>query len=430
MVQDLLQFIEESPTSFHAAANIAGRLKENGFARLGEATAWRLVAGGKYYVQRNDASVIAFALPTDPVRKFRIVAAHSDSTAFKLKEKPEIVSEAGYVRLNTEKYGGMILSTWLDRPLSVAGRVIVEEDGKLVTKLVNIERNLLVIPNLAIHMNRDRNKGVKYNPQTEMLPLYGAVSGKGDKKGSFLRMIAQAAGVEETDILGSDLFVYNREKGTFAGAEKELICAPRLDDLACVYAALAGFLHAAASGAPEAEGMAGVYAIFDSEEIGSRTKHGADSTFLPDVLERVCEGLGMDKERYRQALADSFLVSADNAHALHPAYAQKADMTNKPVLNDGIVIKYSGSQKYMTDAYSAAFFTRICRRENLPYQTYANRSDIAGGSTLGNILASHVSIPGVDIGIAQMAMHSAYETAGAKDVCSMIRFMEAYYAGR
>ncbi|MBQ8592027.1 MAG: M18 family aminopeptidase [Lachnospiraceae bacterium] len=422
MIQNMLKFIEESPTAFHAVANIAESLKAHGYTQLKETECWSLEVGGKYYVIRNDSSIIAFCIPTETVKSFRVTAAHSDSPAFKLKEKPEIAMEDAYVKLNTEKYGGMILSTWLDRPLSVAGRVIIEENGQLTTKLVNIEKDLLIIPNVAIHMNRDMNKGVEYNPQTDMLPLYSNIAGKD----SFADLVAQNAGVKKEEILGSDLFVYNRAEGRLIGADEEFICAPRLDDLQCVYTALQGFLNAHKAGIVR-EGIMPVYAVFDNEEVGSGTKQGADSTFLSDVLERVCELLKMNQEQYQQVLAGSFLLSADNAHALHPNHPEKADITNRPVLNGGIVIKYHGSQKYTTDAYSAAFVTRICRRENLSYQTYANRSDIAGGSTLGNISTSHVSVPSADIGIAQLAMHSAYETAGVQDTLDMIRFMSAYF---
>lgn len=418
MIQDMLQFIEESPTSFHAVSNIAGRLKEYDFIELKEREHWNLKVGGKYYVTRNDSSIIAFFLPTNMVKEFRITASHSDSPQFKLKEKPEIAVEDSYIKLNTERYGGMILSTWLDRPLSVAGRVIVEEAGELVTKLVNIEKSILIIPNAAIHMNRDMNKGIEYNPQTDMLPLYGTITAKD----TFLQQIADAAGVKAEEILGSDLFVYNCDKGTLLGINEEFLCAPRLDDLQCVYAALAGFLDVRAT-----EDIVPVYAVFDHEEVGSRTKQGADSTFLSDVLERICESVGMKGQAYYQALAGSFMISADNAHALHPNYQEKADVTNRPVINGGIVIKYQGSQRYTTDAYSAAFVQRICKREGIPCQSYANRSDIAGGSTLGNISSAHVSIPSADIGIAQLAMHSACETAGVQDTLDMIRFMKAYY---
>lgn len=434
MIQKLLQFIEQSPTAFHAVANAAAELEAAGFERLQERNSWELVQGGRYYVTRNDSSVIAFVVPVKPISAFLITASHSDCPAFKVKEQPEIAMEDAYVKLNTEKYGGMILSTWLDRPLSLAGRVIVEENGELVTKLVNIDRDLLIIPNVAIHMNRDMNKGVEYNPQTDMLPLYGNMAGKG----SLRTLVAESAGVREEEILGSDLFVYNRASGTLLGSKEEFIGAPRLDDLQCVYASLQGFLQAvdrqgAVCGenmtdeAAETSGRMSVYAVFDNEEVGSGTKQGADSTFLSDVLERIKEVLQMDVQQYQKALAGSFLISADNAHALHPNHPKKADPTNRPLINGGIVIKYHGSQRYTTDAYSSAYLTRICRREHIPYQTYANRSDIAGGSTLGNISAAHVSIPSVDIGLPQLAMHSAYETAGVKDTLDMVQLITACY---
>lgn len=433
MIQKLLNFIDQSPTAFHAVANVAKELAENGFTELKEREHWALVPGGRYYVTRNDSSIIAFVVPSGEVKAFRITASHSDCPAFKLKEKPEIAVEEAYVRLNTEKYGGMILSTWLDRPLSAAGRVIVEENGELVTKLVNIDKDLLIIPNVAIHMNRDMNKGVEYNPQTDMLPLYSNIEGKG----TFRALAAEYAGVKEEEILGSDLFVYNREKGTLLGAKGEFIGAPRLDDLQCVYATLQGFLQAQVQTAEQAQnaetghmptaGNMPVYAVFDNEEVGSATKQGADSTFLSDVLERIREVMDMGVQQYQQALAGSFLISADNAHALHPNHPEKADLTNRPVINGGIVIKYHGSQKYTTDAYSSAYLTRMCKKEGLAYQTYANRSDIAGGSTLGNISTAHVSIPSVDIGLPQLAMHSAYETAGVKDTLDMIQLITACY---
>lgn len=426
MIQKLLHFIEHSPTAFHAVANTAAELEAAGFVRLNERDNWELVLDGRYYVTRNDSSIIAFRVPAQPISAFIITASHSDCPAFKLKEQPEMTAEDAYVKLNTEKYGGMILSTWLDRPLSLAGRVIVEEDGELVTKLVNIEKDLLIIPNVAIHMNRDMNKGVEYNPQTDMLPLYSNMAGKG----SLRALVAESAGVQEKEILGSDLFVYNRGTGTLLGAKEEFIGAPRLDDLQCVYASLQGFLQAQETygGSRAAErGSMPVYAVFDNEEVGSSTKQGADSTLLSDVLERVREALQMGAQQYRQALAGSFLISADNAHALHPNHPEKADPTNRPIINGGIVIKYHGGQRYTTDAYSSAYITRICRKENIPYQTYANRSDIAGGSTLGNISTAHVSIPSVDIGLPQLAMHSAYETAGVRDTLDMIQLITACY---
>lgn len=419
MTEQLLQFIDESVSCFHVVDNICKELETAGFTQLKEEDEWEIREGGKYYVIRNGSSVAAITMPTGTMKGFHMVAAHSDSPTFKIKEKPEMVVEEQYVKLNTEKYGGMILSTWLDRPLSVAGRVIVKENGELVSKTVNIDKDLLMIPNVAIHMNRDMNKGVEYNPQVDMLPLYAGI----ENKDSFLEETAKAAGVDKEDILGSDLFLYVREKGRVIGAGGEFICAPKLDDLECAFGAMKGIIHA-----PNSKEYLNVAIIFDNEEIGSGTKQGADSTFLSDVLVRVKEGLGQTDSWYCRMLANSFMISADNAHATHPNHPEKADPTNRPYLNGGIVIKYHGSQKYTTDGISAAIMKDICRQAEVPFQTYANRSDIAGGSTLGNISTAHVSVNTVDIGLAQLAMHSAFETAGAKDIEYFVKALTVFFS--
>lgn len=416
-LQKLFTFIDESPTCFHAVANLEKRLDKQGFTALTERERWKPEMGGKYYVNRNGSALIALTIPQKKPSGFHMVAAHSDSPCFKLKESPEIVADPYYLKLNVEKYGGMILSTWLDRPLSVAGRIVVKDGDGLRSCLVNLDRDTAIIPNLAIHMNRDINKGVEYNPQTDMQPIVGAVSGKG----SLIKQIAKAAGVKEKDILGSDLFLYNRDKCRLVGVDDAFIAGPRLDDLECAYAGMA----ALADCTPE--NYVNLCAVFDNEEVGSGTKQGAASTFLKDVLERISGALGIDEEEYRCLLADSFLISADNAHAIHPNHPGKADETNRPMLNGGIVIKYHGSQKYATDAYSAAIMKDICSRADVPYQSYANRADIAGGSTLGNIAMAQVSVNTVDIGLPQLAMHSALETAGAKDSEYLIKALRIFY---
>lgn len=413
----LFTFIDESPTCFHAVANLEKLLEKQGFLKVSEKERWKLEKGGKYYVNRNGSSLIAFTIPQKKPSGFHMVAAHSDSPCFKIKELPEIAADSYYLKLNVEKYGGMILSTWLDRPLSVAGRIVVKDGDGLRSCLVNLDRDTAIIPNLAIHMNRDINKGVEYNPQTDMQPIVGAVSGKG----SLIKQIAKAAGVKEKDILGSDLFLYNRDKCRLVGVDDAFIAGPRLDDLECAYAGMA----ALADCTPE--NYVNLCAVFDNEEVGSGTKQGAASTFLKDVLERISGALGIDEEEYRCLLADSFLISADNAHAIHPNHPGKADETNRPMLNGGIVIKYHGSQKYATDAYSAAIMKDICSRADVPYQSYANRADIAGGSTLGNIAMAQVSVNTVDIGLPQLAMHSALETAGAKDSEYLIKALRIFY---
>lgn len=418
--REMLEFIEKSPTCFHAVENLKKMLEKEGFRELREREEWETAPGGKYYVTRNDSSVIALRIPESEPKGFHIVASHSDSPSFKVKEKPEIVVEGKYVKLNTEKYGGMILSTWLDRALSVAGRLVVRGEKGLETRLVNIDKDLLVIPNVAIHMNREMNKGVEYNPQVDMLPLF-ADAGERQGNGSFLAIAAEAAGVRTEEILGHDLFLYARDKGRVLGENGEFVLSPRLDDLQCVFASAKAFIDSSPSE------FVNVCAVFDNEEVGSSTRQGADSTFLEDVLVRAAQSMGMNTGRLRQMAAESFLISADNAHAVHPNHPEKADPTNRPYLNDGIVIKYHGSQKYTTDALSGARMKSICERAGAPYQTYANRSDIMGGSTLGNISTAHVSVESVDIGLPQLAMHSAVETAGARDTEYAVNAFRVFY---
>ncbi|MCI6457749.1 MAG: M18 family aminopeptidase [Clostridium sp.] len=416
-VEELFQFIENSPSCFHAIETIRKKLNAEGFIELVEGRSWQIEKGKKYYVTRNLSSIIAFKIPENDFKNFHIVASHSDSPTFKIKENAEIEVNNKYVKLNTEKYGGMICSTWFDRPLSIAGRILVKEGNLVKTHLVNIDKDLVIIPNLAIHMNRAVNDGYKYNAQIDMLPLYG----DNTSKGSLMKTVAQSVGVEEDSILGTDLFLYNRMRGTKIGANSEYISSPRLDDLECAYASLSAFLSETNSNS------ASVYCVFDNEEVGSGTKQGADSTLLYDVLRRINMCLGNSEEDYYKLIASSFMISADNAHALHPNYSDKSDPTNKVYMNDGIVIKYNANQKYTTDAVSASIFKSICDSVNVPYQTFTNRSDILGGSTLGNISNAHVSLNTIDIGLAQLAMHSTYETAGAKDVTYLIEALKAFY---
>lgn len=416
--RDLLQFIWDSPSCFHAVKNLKDLLREQGFQELFEEEAYVLQKGGGYFVSRNDSSLLAFRLPEGEGKVFHMTAAHSDSPCFKVKENPEIEAEEQYVKLNVEKYGGMIDSTWLDRPLSVAGRVVVKEPEGLVTKLVCVDKDLLVIPNVAIHMNREMNKGMEYNAQTDLIPLYSGQEGKD----SFKNLLAKEAETQPENILGSDLYLYVREKGRIWGAKEEFLLSPRLDDLQCAYSCM----RALAESRPKE--AINVCVIFDNEEIGSSTKQGAASTFLEDNLKRICEALGGESGDYVRMLAKSFLISADNAHAVHPNHPEKADPTNRPYLNGGIVIKFHGGQKYTTDAVSAAYMRELCGRAKVPCQTYHNRSDIAGGSTLGNIMTSHVSVNTVDIGLPQLAMHSACETAGSRDTQYLLEALECFYA--
>jgi len=428
--KEMLEFIEKSPTCFHAIANLKEALNENGYLELNENESWEIKAGAGYFVTRNDSSLIAFQVPAcagdrvtvgaGGLKGFHMIASHSDSPTFKVKESPEMTVENTYVKLNTEKYGGMILSTWLDRALSVAGRVVVKGENGVETRLVNVDKDLLVIPNVAIHMNREMNKGVEYNPQVDMLPLF-ADCGEGKKKASLMKRVAKAAGVKQDEILGHDLFLYTREKGRIVGENGEFVLSPRLDDLQCVFASSKAFMDS------KAKDYINVCAVFDNEEVGSGTKQGADSTFLEDTLWRIGEALGFSRSDYLQMVAGSFLISADNAHAVHPNHPEKADPTNRPYLNRGIVIKYHGSQKYATDAVSSAKMKHICEEAEVPFQTYANRSDILGGSTLGNISTAHVSVSSVDIGLPQLSMHSAVETAGVKDTKYAVEAFKVFY---
>lgn len=323
-----------------------------------------------------------------------------------------------YTKLNVEKYGAMICAPWFDRPLSIAGRIMVQDETGIRPVLVNVERDLLMIPNVAIHMNRNVNDGYAYNVQKDMCPVFGDEKAKD----SFLKLIAAQAGVEEKQILGMDLFLYNRQQGTFLGYDNEFIASPRLDDLQCLYGSLMGFLAA------KPGRNAAVFCAFDNEETGSVSRQGAASTFMKEVLYRISLACGKSQEEHMGALAGSFMISADNAHAVHPNHADLADPVNRPQMNQGIVIKFNAAQKYTTDAISSAVFRSICDRAGVPYQIFTNRSDMAGGSTLGNISNTQVSLYAVDIGLAQLAMHSPYEMAGVKDTAYLKQVAEVYYS--
>lgn len=415
--KELLTFIEKSYSCFHLIQNMKEELKENGFQELYESQEWQLERGGKYYVSRNESSLIAFQIPKENFTGFQIMASHSDFPTFKVKENPEICVENQYTKLNVEKYGGMLCAPWFDRPLSVAGRLLVKVGDAIETKLVNVDRDLVMIPNLAIHMNREVNDGYKYNAQTDMLPLYSNTA----EKGNFMSVVAESAGVEKENILGSDLYLYNRMAGSIWGGNEEFVSSPKLDDTQCAFASLKGFLQA------ENKKAVSVHCVLDNEEVGSGTKQGAASTFLKDTLGRINRGLNRTEDEYLRALANSFMISADNAHGVHPNYSDKTDLTNRPYLNGGIVIKYSANQKYTTDAVSAAMFKTICDRAKVPYQNFVNRSDMLGGSTLGNISNTQVAVNTVDIGVAQLAMHSPYETCGVKDTYYLIEVAKEFY---
>lgn len=412
MLNSLLHYIKKSPDCFHAVDTLSRQLDAEGYVRLDEG-GWNLVRGGKYYTVRNGSSLIAFRVPAEQPRGFLMTGSHSDSPCFRLRDHAELTG--AYTRLSVERYGGGINATWVDRPLSIAGRILVKQGSRIETRLVDMEKDLVLIPNLAIHLNREVNNGAKYDPARDLVPLYGGP----EAKDSFRKELSAKAGCAPEEILATDLFVYNNQNGVIWGPEGEFVSAPRLDDLACVFACTQGFLMAA-----EREFIP-VLAVFDNEEIGSGTKQGAESMFLPDTLQAICEALGLSAADYRRMLTQSMMLSCDNGHGLHPNHPEMADPKEAPVLNGGVVIKHS--PRYATDGVSTAVFAEICARANVPVQHYSNRPDMAGGSTLGNISNTKVGVSTVDIGMAQLAMHSCFETAGSRDVDAMIRAVKAFH---
>ena len=408
-IKALCDFLDASHSVYHAAAYLSRELEAAGYTRLFEADSWDLVPGGKYYLVRGGTAVMAFRIPEGTPKGFLMSASHSDRPTFKVKENAEL--SGAYTRLAVERYGGMLIAPWLDRPLSIAGRVMVETENGVESKLLDIDRDLLMMPNVAIHMNRQANEGYKWNPAVDTLPLMG---GK-DAKGKLNTLLEESAGGK---ILGHDLYLYVRQKACLWGLDKEYISSAALDDLECAWGCTQGFLKAKNSGSIP------VLCVFDSEEVGSSSVQGAASNLLIDLLDRICDGLNLNLKRM---LAQSFMVSADNAHALHPNHPELADPTNAPTLGGGIVLKFNASQRYCTDGVSAALFRKVCAGAEVPVQTYCNRADIPGGSTLGNISLGHVSVPTVDIGLPQLAMHSCYETAAVADAEYLERAMEAYY---
>lgn len=414
--RDLIHFIAKSPSTFHAVRGIKAALLYAGFTEIREEDPWQIEKGGKYVVTRNGSALMAFTVPEEGAEAFHITASHCDSPTFKIKENPEI-ADGPYVKLNVEGYGGMIMSTWLDRPLSVAGRLLVTENGHLAEKLVAIDGTMLVIPSVAIHMDRSVNQHKEWKVQKDMLPLYGMTGAKTP----FMDVIAAAAKVKAEDILAHDLTLYSRVPAAIWGEEREFISSPKLDDLQCVFACFRGFTQG------QKEKYISVYALFDNEEVGSATSQGAGSTFLANTLERLARSLGYSYDETMAMIARSFMISADNAHSVHPNHPEYADPVNRPVINGGIVIKYSAAQKYATNAFSAAYFKKLCKEHDIPTQTFTNHSDNPGGSTLGNISNTVIAMPTVDIGLPQLAMHSSYETAGVKDTAYLVDAVTKFY---
>ena len=408
-IKELMEYLDSAKSVFHAVAGLKELLEKEGYTALSESESWNLAPGGKYYLTRGGASVMAFRIPEGEPAGFMMSASHADRPTFKFKENGELSGK--YTRLAVERYGGMILSTWLDRPLSLAGRVLVETDTGMESRLLDIDRDLLLIPNIAPHMNRKANDGFVMNPAVDLLPLMGG----SEAKGKLQTLLEKEAGGK---IIGHDLFLYQRQKATVWGMDEEYLSSAALDDLQCAWCCTQGFLSAKESAAVP------VLCVFDSEEVGSSSVQGAASDLLENLLERICAACNWDVKRM---LSQSFMVSADNAHAVHPNHPEFADATNAPVVNGGVVLKFNASQRYCTDGVSGAIFRKVCGEVDVPVQSYYNRADLPGGSTLGNISLCHVSVPTADIGLPQLAMHSAYETAGVKDSLFLMDAMAAYY---
>ena len=420
ITKELFDFIKSSASMFHAIDTSKRMLEDAGYKYLSEGEEWLLEKGGKYYTTRNGSSIIAFNIGKDiSDYHFQMSAAHSDSPTYKVKAVAELEGPSEYLRINTEAYGGMIDSSWFDKPLGLAGRVLVKEDGKITSRLLNIDKDILLIPNVAIHLNREINSGYKYNKQVDLMPMFSAGS---LKAGQFDEMIAKELGIGIEQIISKDLFLVNRQRQAIWGYDEEFISTPKLDNLQSTFVTLKGFIES------ENSSTINCFMTFDNEEVGSNTKQGAMSTFLKDALLRINNSLGFNLDQYHQAVSKSFMVSCDNAHALHPNHQELYDQTNRTYLNKGLVIKEAANQKYTTDAFSRAVFEQICEKADVPIQRFANRSDKPGGSTLGNLSNTQVSVHAVDIGLPQLAMHSSYETAGIKDTLYAYKAMKEYFS--
>ncbi len=416
-IQACAEFIEQSPTAFQTVETIRTRLLQQGFMELHENQRWTLQRQGKYFTTRNHSSLIAFTLPAEIQElTYNICASHSDVCSFKIKPE-SVLNRGGYVRLNTEGYGGMLCSTWLDRPLSIAGRAMIRCGSTLKEQLFDLKEPCCLIPNVAIHMNRQANEGMSWNKQIDLLPLIGMDAEKFD----FKAFLSKRLGCLQKELVYVDGYLYNPQKCVVWGENKEFFSGPRLDDLEMAFASLQGFLESTN------ERSINVFGCFDNEEVGSRTRQGAASTFLADCLTRIALALGIQGEDYFAALARSLMVSCDNAHAVHPNHPEKADELNRPMPGKGIVIKFNAAQSYTSDAFSAAYFESLCKEAGVLTQTFCNRSDLVGGGTLGNISASQVSVPSVDVGLAQLAMHSTFETGATADIGYAIEALRAFF---
>ncbi|MBN2165016.1 MAG: M18 family aminopeptidase [Marinilabiliaceae bacterium] len=424
-ILNLMQFINECTSPFQTINQVQNKLIINDFHFLDISQKWQLKKGGKYFTTLNQTSLFAFQIGLgDPENDgFKLISAHSDSPGFKIKPIPEMMIKNHYLKLNTEVYGSPILMSWMDRPLSIAGRIIIKSNDVLKPKheLINFQKPLLTIPNLAIHLNRQVNEGLNINNQIDMLPLLGIINNSLEKDNNILSIISHEFNVNRDSILDYDLYLYNAEKASLIGNKEEFISAPRLDNLAMVHAGLTALINAPLSKATNC------LCIFDNEEVGSMSKQGAGSPILKHIIERILICLEKNREEFQRSIYKSFMISADMAHALHPNYTEKHDPVNQPLINGGPVIKYHSGQKYTTDGDSGAIFTQLCNLANVPYQKFVNRSDIAGGSTLGNISTTQINFKTVDVGNPMLAMHSARELAGTYDHNYIIQVFKQYY---
>lgn len=413
--KNLLAFIKNSPSPFHSIASIKKILNREGFIEIKESTSFNIKSNEKYYITRNDSSIIAFKIgELLDNYSFSIVASHSDSPSFKVKPKPDMFN-GYYNKLNVEAYGGMLCATWFDRPLSIAGRVVIKKDNTILTKMVNFDKNLVSLPSTPIHFNRNANENASYSLSVDMFPTLS------QENKPFKEVLSDLIKEDKDNILNYDLFLYNRQEGYFWGLNDEFMACPKLDDLQCAYTTLMGFIKS------NNKHNVSVYCCFDNEEVGSTTRQGANSTLLEDILKRISLSLNKSEEEHLCALNRSFMVSADNAHAIIPNHLELTDQANNVLMNKGIVIKFNAAQSYTSDAISSAIFTKICENANVPVQLFTNRSGIRGGSTLGNISTTHVSIMTVDIGISMLAMHSALETSGTLDNEYMVKAIKEFY---
>ena len=423
---ELIDFLYDSPSACHGVKATQKILDENGFIEIKETDKWNLQAKGKYYVIKNDSALIAFEVGTGDIEEtgLRLIGAHTDVPGFRIKPNPQMISEGKYVKLNTEVYGGPILHTWFDRPLSIAGKVSLKGASPLKpeTRLVNINKPLLIIPSLAIHMNREVNEGFKINRQVDTLPLLGLINDKLEKEDYLMNILAEELKVNKEDILNFELGLYEYEKGMLIGMNEELISSGRFDDLWMVYAGIKALVDSRENEATK------VMICIDNEEIGSLTAEGANSTLLNNILERIALGLGKDREGYYRALANSIMISADLAHAVHPNLGDKHDPTNRPVLEGGPVLKIAASGSYSTDSFNGAVFAGVCEAAGVPFQKFVNRSDVRGGTTIGPVTAANLTIPVIDMGAPVLGMHSIRELASVKDNYYTIKAFTEFFS--